>query len=1051
MIKLDSILKTRKYMFRCSIILFPKLLLIAFFCGSMLWPSGYQKFKFRHLSLSEGLSQSSIYSFHQDKFGYMWFGTEDGLNRYDGYDIKIYRHVYSEENSLNDNTIHSIAESNDDYLWLGTHSGGLNRLNLKNSNVRHYLNDPDNNSSLSSNYISKVLINQLEGNDKYELWIGTDNGLNRMNPETGIFTQYLHHENDSTSMPNNEVQELFIDHSGVLWIGTSYGLSSFNRESQSFNNYYYYDEDDSGLPGNLIYDIYEDNNGLLWICTDGGLTTYNPISEEFNSNNLNFGMNGLDPSHLVINVIQDHNDVFWLGTTDGLYSYNAESDIVHYMPSEPINPYGLKGNYLMSLYEDRTHLLWIGTRSDGISYIDLAKNPIDHFEFLDENLTILTSKSVYSIFTDNDGIIWYGSDGNGLIVYNPYSKKYTQYLYDEDDDTSISSDVIFYILQDGNGIIWIATDWGLNRYIPESNNFERIMSNPDHPSSLGENAIFHMTESDPGILWLATYGGGMNKFDTQNGVFTRYENNPAVENSIQSNYLNCIFVDSKGNIWSGSDSGLEIFDQGTGLFSHLDLIIDNTVNFIDNPVYMIYQDNSDIMWFGTQSGIFKYNYVSKDLTNYRISDGLPNETINGILEDSSRNLWISTNSGISKFDMDSHKFTNFDVMDGLQSNEFNAGAVFKNSKGKMYFGGVNGVNSFYPHLIENKNFTFPVYITKSTTKSNTTENNYFQAKTILNNDSLILDYTNDFLSIEFSAIDFRASSKLTYSYKLNGFDDQYQFIGPRRFANYTNLDPGRYTFKVKCLNPDLSINNETDAFTILITPPLWEMLWFRITAGLIFIILIYFYIEYRIRKVKRQKTYLKRIVDEGMKKIDKAKVKEISVLNELEIEKKYLEDLFHGSVDAIAMTDNTGKIIQVNSAFINLFGYSEEESIGSVIDDLLTDQKRRIEAKKISEDISAGTRISVETIRYRKNGSIVNVVIEGIPVLFKEGQLGIWGIYRDITEKHQAEEDILDKMTRLENMNKFMTGREKKMMELKQEVNKLSAKIGLPAKYDVSD
>ena len=237
----------------------------------------------------------------------------------------------------------------------------------------------------------------------------------------------------------------------------------------------------------------------------------------------------------------------------------------------------------------------------------------------------------------------------------------------------------------------------------------------------------------------------------------------------------------------------------------------------------------------------------------------------------------------------------------------------------------------------------------------------------------------------------------------------------------------------------------------MITPPVWEKLWFRITVGLLFIIFIYIYIEYRIRRVKRQKTYLKKIVDEGVRKIDNAKVKEISALNKLEIEKKYLEDLFHGSVDAIAMTNNVGIIIQVNSAFVNLFGYSETESIGSIIDELLTDQKRQVEAKAISKDISAGTRVSVETIRYRKNGSIVHVVIEGIPVLFKEGQLGIWGIYRDITEKHQAEEDISDKMTRLENMNKFMTGREKKMMELKQEVNELSIKSGLPAKYNVSD
>ncbi|MBT7939318.1 MAG: PAS domain S-box protein [Candidatus Marinimicrobia bacterium] len=1017
----------------------------------MLWPSESLNYKFRRLSVTDGLSQSSIYSIHQDKYGYMWFGTEDGLNKYDGYDIKVYRHIFSDENSLNDNTIYSIAESEDGYLWLGTHSGGLNQFNLNNGNVTHYLIDPNDKSSLTSNYIYKVLVNPLPNDEKYELWIGTDYGLNRFNPETGNVIRYMHQENDINSIPDNDVQELFIDHSGILWIGTLYGLSSFNPEDQTFTNYYSYEDDDDGLPGNMIYDIYEDRGGLLWICTDGGLVTFNQLSGQFININLNLEMDDLDPSHLVINVIQDHNGIFWLGTLAGLYYYDADYGKINYFSSDPLNPYSLVGNYLMDIFEDNSHLLWLGTRSDGINYFDPGNNPIDHFEFSDESLTLLSSKSVYSIFTDKNGIIWYGSDGNGLISYNPYSNKYIQYLYDEDDDNSISSNIIFHIIQDGYGVMWVATDWGLNRFKPESNNFERFLSNPDNPQSLGENAVFHMTESETGILWLATYGGGLNKFNSQRGIFTRYENNLTDGNSIQSNYLNCIFIDDHGIIWSGSDSGLEIFNPKTGIFNHQDLIIDNTINFVNNPVYIIYQDDTHTMWFGTQSGLFKYDYETQDLINYRIADGLPNETINGILEDSSRNLWISTNSGISKYNMDNNKFINFDIMDGLQSNEFNAGAIFKTSKGKMYFGGVNGVSSFYPHLLEHKDYTFPVYITKSKTNSNALDNNNDNTFENFNNDSIVLDYSNDFLSIEFLAIDFRASSKITYSYKLDGFDDQYQFIGPRRIANYTNLHPGRYTFKVKCLNSDLSTNNEADAFTIVITPPVWEKLWFRITAGMFFIILIYLYIEYRIRKVKRQKTYLKKIVDEGIQKIDKAKVKEISALNKLEIEKKYLEDLFHGSVDAIAMTNNVGKIIQVNIAFINLFGYSEEEAIGSIIDDLLTDQKRQIEAKKISEDISAGTRVSVETIRYKKNGSLVHVVIEGIPVLFKEGQLGIWGIYRDISEKHQAEEDISDKMTRLENMNKFMTGREKKMMELKQEVNEISLKFGLPSKYNVSD
>lgn len=811
-------------------------------------------FDFERISLEQGLSQSVVTCILQDRKGFMWFGTMDGLNKYDGYGFTIYKHDPQDDNSLSNNSITALYEDRFGMLWIGTRDG-LNRFDRVTERFTSYRHDPANLHGLSHNNISALREDRANAEDG--LWIGTmGGGLNWFDRKTERFYSYQHDAANSNSLSNDQVRAIHVDDSGVLWLGTAGGLNKLILEKNhgpapavaQFTHYKHDPNNPNSLSHNLICAIHEDRRGVLWLTTfGGGLNKFDRTNEIFkrylhdekNTNSLNH--NTARP------ICEDPlRGTLWIGTSGGLDEFDTTTEGFTHHQNDLANPNSLSNNDVWSVYEDRSGTLWAGTYGGGINKFSEAKEKFAHFKHEPGNPYSLGHNMVMSIHEDRSGVLWVGTGGGGLFQYEARQQKFLRYQHDPNNAASLSNDGVAAIYEDHTGTLWIGTGDGLERFDRTGKRFIHYRNDPANPHSLSSKGVSTIYEDHTGTLWIGTGAGGLDRFDRATGQLVRYQYDSANPYSLSDNNVYAIFADAAHELWIGTTGGLNKFDRLANRFIRYQHDHANPKSLSNNHVFSIYADHHDsnTLWIGTWGGgLDQFDKRTSEFTHFTEKDGLPNGVIYGILGDEAGNLWLSTNNGLSRFDPRAKTFRNYDVDDGLQSNEFNQGAFFKNKNGEMFFGGIAGFNRFHPAHIDDNPHSPPIVLTAfkkfdRLAKLDTAITDITRLK---------LSYRDNFFSFAFAALDYTNPAKNQYAYKLEGFDDDWIYCGTRRYASYTNLDGGEYTFHVKGANSDGVWNEQGIAVTIIVTPPFWKTWWFVSLSTLMLVGLGYGIYRHKLR------------------------------------------------------------------------------------------------------------------------------------------------------------------------------------------------------------
>lgn len=806
---------------------------------------------FDNLSLEDGLSQSVVTAMAQDTRGFLWLGTQDGLNRFDGYTFRIFKHDPDVPSSLSDNLITALGVDPDGTLWIGTNNG-LERYDPLLENFVHYVNDPQDPNSLSANPISD-LVADAKGN----LWVSTGFGLNRIDVATGDVQRFLNDPDDSNSLVANGIINLELDPEGLLWIATGAGVDRYDPSNGTFTHFVSDSADPYSLLDDGVLALEVGSDGMVWAATALGLSRLDPATGKFE----HFVNDPEDPNSLapdLINVIfEDGLGTLWLGTNNsGLGRLDPSSDNFTYYTNDPLNPRSLRNDNIQSIFEDVAGILWFGTFGGGVDRYDREKAKFATLRNIPSDPTSLSDNSIWSILIDSRGALWVSTTGGGLNVAFPGSTGFRHFANDPTDPETISSDLVWRVYEDGEGTLWVGTSVGLDRYDPLSRSFTHF-----------DNAgVFLIHEAQDGRFWIGALGAGLSLFDRENGVITQaYTNQPNDPSSISGNFLTALLEDPDGSLWIGTfASGLNHFDPQTEVFTRYQSDRDDPGSLPDNTILTLYRDRMGTLWVGNSGGLSKLDESTGKFRTYTVKDGLPNETIYSILEDELGRLWIPNNRGLSRFDPVEETFKTYDVSDGLQDIEFNQSSALLGSKGEMYFGGINGMNYFHPLDIRDNTYIPPVVITNMLLFNEPIPigEESILTQAVPETDEIFLTYQDDFLAFEYAALHYSTPEENQYAYIMEGFDRDWNYVGNRRFASYTGIPPGDYTFRVIASNSDGVWNEVGDSIRIVIPRPFWQTWWFIGLTVLFVAGSVVGGLALRLRIIEGQRRELARQVDE---------------------------------------------------------------------------------------------------------------------------------------------------------------------------------------------
>ncbi|MBC8190766.1 MAG: response regulator [Candidatus Marinimicrobia bacterium] len=780
------------------------------------------------------MSHVSVWNIYQDSYGFMWFGTAAGLNKYDGYNVTVYKHDPEDYTTLSSNFISVVFEDKSGILWIGTGGGGLNKYNREYDSFSQYLYDPKDNKSISSNSIFSI----YEDREQI-LWIGVENGvLNKFDRKEEKFTRFEVDNSNIGLSIYNFINSICEDKTGNLWIGTNLtGLKKFDTKQEKFIHYKHNPEDVNSLSDNSVWSLQVDRAGDLWIGTKtGGLNRFNHESNSFRLFRHHSDDSISISDDAVLAILEDKSGILWLGTEHGgLNRYNPKNDAFAVYRNESTNPFSIQDNTIWSLFEDRFGVIWIGTQFAGINKFDREKKGFLHFNSEPGNPNSLSSNAMGPIIEDRMGEAWIGTY-YGLNNYDPVSKMFTRYFHQPNDPFSLSSSSVTSIHEDNSGTLWIGTfDGGLNWYNRELDNFSHYSNDPNDSTSISGTSITSILEDSYGQLWV---GGsfGLDRLDKKTGSFTHCLNNQAVWR---------IYEDRENELWI-STGRIYKFDRDLDSFQEYLYGSEENNQFSNHTVLTIgaSKKESGILWLGTSNGIIRLDKNKNKSKHYsKKNSELLCGDVYGLVEDKQGNLWLSTNTGIIYFDPTSGKAKNFDIDDGLQGKLYNEAAYFQNKRGEIYFGGMNGLNLFHPDsLVDNPygpEISFIEFKINNASVAIGADSPLKQHISVTKD--IVLSYDQTDIEIEFAALHYSYSSKNQYAYQLNNYDKDWRYVGTDRTANYTNLDPGEYTFIVKAANNDGVWNEEGIGLNIEVLPPWWETrfaytIYFLLITSIIYVI-----------------------------------------------------------------------------------------------------------------------------------------------------------------------------------------------------------------------
>jgi diguanylate cyclase (GGDEF)-like protein len=755
---------------------------------------------FSTLGTKDGLPNASVSGIVQDKTGYLWFGTQGGLARYDGYSFKLFERVPFDAASLPHNQVQTLYLDGGS-LWVGTY-GGLARLDLATERFKNYVHDPGDELSLSNDVVT------CAARDSHgSLWVGTLSGLNRLDEPTGKFERFLNDPADPRSLPANVVRALEVDGAGRLWVGTSGGgLALFDPESRTFRSYRKGAAGGRSLMSDYVMSIDEDSAGYLWLGTwYGGLSRFDPSTGE----SLNVAL--ADDRVYVVSAAED--GVVLAGTWGGgLFEYDASTGKVERYRSTGTSG-SLSHDVVYSMLEDRSGDAWIGTNGGGVCRLARSRRS---FGAITASPDGMPQGKVYSVLRDERGYLWVGVYNAGLARRDPNTGAWRRYRHDPGNARSLPNDIVNCLFEDSSGALWAGTNDGLARYDRASDSFSVFRPEPGRADSLSSEIVYSIAQAPGGDLWIGTFRTGLDRWDSSSGRFEHYASDPKDRSSLSDNLVNALETDSEGRLWVGTNKGLDLLEDGR--FRRYLYEPSRTSGISSDSVRTLFLDSKGAMWIGTAGGgLMRYEAETDSFISYTKRDGLPSNTVVRILEDGGGDLWIATQAGLVIYDRSAGRFRPMSVYDELGGREFFSGA-FKDPDGALYFGSLDSLFRFDPESFEFNAHVPSVVLTEVSSPGRPG----LSAAEVSRSGRLDLPWRGNSVRFLFSALDFRDPKRNRYSYRLEGVDQAWSESSDRREVTYVNLPGGRYSFRVRASNNDGLWNEEGLSISLRVGYAPWK-------------------------------------------------------------------------------------------------------------------------------------------------------------------------------------------------------------------------------------
>ncbi|GAB3318469.1 two-component regulator propeller domain-containing protein [Larkinella ripae] len=776
---------------------------------------------FSHLGVEEGLSQSSVYAIAQDGRGFMWFGTRDGLNRYDSRQVVVYKNRPDDPQSLASNTINSLLVDQKGRLWIGTTKGLALFRPEWNDFQRFSFNDP------GSAAVADSTIMSLTEDHRGHLWVGTLRGLYRLQPDNaGRFEPLAKLLPDRLNLKNQQIRALHEDADHTLWVGTNGGLVSLRPTPSGKYQLKPYSLEPTDLvyhnPFNGISTIAEDRAGRLWLGTERhGIARFDKQRGRVISWN---AVPGLDLSTQAIRVIQpDGKGNFWVGTMSGLHIVTQDGTRFRTLTNQPTDPASLSDNSVRSVFRDRDGSVWVGSYYGGVDqYSPLARQFGSYHPLGDAGgMPFKIAGPMLPASTPDQ--LWLGTEDRGLFLLNADKTIARQYVHDPKNRHSLSNDKVKCLLTDGPDGLWIGTLQGLNYLDLRRQTITRYLHEPGNPHSLPNDRIYDLKRDAAGTLWIVTNLGGLCRFVPETQSFVQLGHQPADQNSLSSNNATSLLIDSRGQLWVGTTGGLNRKQPGRAAFVHF-LHRDHDARSISsNHITCFFEDRQHRLWIGTRDGgLNRLLPDQRSFRHYTTAQGLPSNTVFGIREDARGRLWISTDNGLAQLDPATSRIVSYNQYDGLVSKEFTSNSAHQDGHGFLYFGGYNGIVYFHPDSIRRN--TTPPRLAFTQLRLFNEPVSSLSAAGIQYEKGLTFTHRQNVFSLDFAAFNFVNSFKNRYAYKLLGFDKDWNYVSEPR-AMYMNLAPGAYVLQVKGSNNDGVWNAKPLELSITVLPPIWKTAW----------------------------------------------------------------------------------------------------------------------------------------------------------------------------------------------------------------------------------
>ena len=796
----------------------------------------FNNLKFENIDTANGLSSSTCLEVFQDKAGYLWFGTIDGLNKYNGYDIEVFRPVFNDSTSISNIRINSITEDNDGNLWVGTNNG-LNFFNKKN------------NEFTKINIYQKALL-ELNSNDvinkllfdskKNTLWVATNNGVIKIIIDDASIdlkklkiTHYVHYPRSDNTLDNNSVNVIVKDKNNTIWVSTNGDyLNKYNVEKDVFERVLIESKTHYEL-SHITKRVFIDDDGNFWIGNDlSNLIFWNRKKDTFEHISI------VENQTPIYDIYEDKDGLIWVSTDGfGLFLFDKKlKSLKRHIENNLSDPFSLPNNQPSKIFQDKNGIFWIGSYDRGVSKLDLTKNLFGHYYYQPNNPNGLNAKTVQSVFQDSKDRIWLGVYNGGLNLFDEKEQSFKYFSHNPEDNNSLSSNKILYTFESSDGYIWVCTlDGGLNRFNPDTFKVKRFSHNEKDAFSIAQNSVWTGVEDSKKRIWLGLKSEGLGLYNPKEEAFYSYKNQFDKGDVLGSSFVFSLFIDSKNRLLVGTTLGLNFVDLTTlnDLFpKEIDFLEIKEKGIKGHRINYITEDSLGNIWLCADSGIYKLDSNLKLVKSYTSIDGLPNNLVLGLKEDDDKNLWIISKSGLSLLNPETHILKNYNLIDGLQGAEFQSKSIEKIQDGRIIAGGIDGFNIFDPKVVSlrdsivlNPKITSLRIYNRKIEFGDSINNRVILNKPLTETKRLELKYNENYISLGFEALFFRNPNQVKYAYKMHGIDKEFLSGGSNRSVNYSNLQPGKYTFEVKASIDDAYENQNSAKIHIQILPPLWKTWW----------------------------------------------------------------------------------------------------------------------------------------------------------------------------------------------------------------------------------